>query len=571
MRDCRPVTPPSKAVRRARKQLSPKAQTPRFDPAVHRSPVKAMEALLKDKDDSFVAVIESRSPAKITQAEPNDDMTHEPDGADLNAAPVASATRPSAQRSPRIEDSVEELDALEEAIDKIGESLPAMMDEPESQVVPAKGTNASPRDASPQSLKEMPATDETTVEPPVVEVEKRATRGKPATAASENKKRQPSAKAPRAAQTTRPLKAPSTAKAASSRIAPKEVASRPVANETSTQPSLKTAASRAAARPGAGAIKAKAAEKTASATKHTSPAPARPGPTSKPTTKATSPTISKAAPKPAPASAVRPRPRVSSVSKAPFVPAKSNKAPTVSTFSLPGDAISARLKTQREERLKREDEAVQRKRDFKARPVRHSSAGSGPKAADSVRSTATSRARLSVAKGEAPTAGGEKVRGQVAQPGPLPAAKVAKKPAAPNATAQARTASTPTQPRMANMKAVRSPPSASKAATTTTVPKVRAKTPAIKAPPAKTEMQIRREKEEAAKKARDEAAERGRAASRVWAEKMKQKGAKRVTSGTTTTQEPSLKVDTSKADTKRPSTTAASLEEQTDSVGQVSA
>lgn len=50
-------------------------------------------------------------------------------------------------------------------------------------------------------------------------------------------------------------------------------------------------------------------------------------------------------------------------------PPKSSKAPTKPTFTLPGDAIAAKLKAAREERLKREEEEERRRREFKARPV----------------------------------------------------------------------------------------------------------------------------------------------------------------------------------------------------------
>ena len=47
-----------------------------------------------------------------------------------------------------------------------------------------------------------------------------------------------------------------------------------------------------------------------------------------------------------------------STSKPGFVPAKSTKATTTSSFTLPGEAIAAKLKAQREERQKREEEAA---------------------------------------------------------------------------------------------------------------------------------------------------------------------------------------------------------------------
>ncbi|MBE7180840.1 MAG: hypothetical protein INR71_06465, partial [Terriglobus roseus] len=74
-------------------------------------------------------------------------------------------------------------------------------------------------------------------------------------------------------------------------------------------------------------------------------------------------------------------------------PAKSSKAPTRPTFALPGEAVAAKLKAAREERLKREEEEAQRRREFKARPVRNSM---GPVA---VKTTASSRARESLMHG----------------------------------------------------------------------------------------------------------------------------------------------------------------------------
>lgn len=50
-------------------------------------------------------------------------------------------------------------------------------------------------------------------------------------------------------------------------------------------------------------------------------------------------------------------------------PAKSAKAPTKSTFTLPGEAVAAKLKAAREERLKREEEEL-RKRKFSPIPLR---------------------------------------------------------------------------------------------------------------------------------------------------------------------------------------------------------
>ena len=50
-------------------------------------------------------------------------------------------------------------------------------------------------------------------------------------------------------------------------------------------------------------------------------------------------------------------------------PPKSKKPTTVSNFTLPGEAVAAKLKAQKLERQKREEEEAARKREFKARPV----------------------------------------------------------------------------------------------------------------------------------------------------------------------------------------------------------
>jgi hypothetical protein len=48
---------------------------------------------------------------------------------------------------------------------------------------------------------------------------------------------------------------------------------------------------------------------------------------------------------------------------------KSKKPPTTSNFTLPGEAVAAKLKAQRAERQKREEEEAAKKREFKARPI----------------------------------------------------------------------------------------------------------------------------------------------------------------------------------------------------------
>ena len=224
--------------------------------------------------------------------------------------------------------------------------------------------------------------------------------------------------------------------------------------------------------------------------------------------------------------------RVSSVHKAPFLPTKSTKPPTQSTFELPGEAISRKLKEQREQRLKREEEQPNKPRVFKARPVRLSQA-------PEVKLTTAARARIGLAKGEpvngskpaegtpkpttsprdmltASTGGNKRVssltvakRVSAVQPTVNSSARVTRKPSL--ATGGAAHNSSVSGP-------LRSAPTAEDLA----LQKVKGKEVFGRTRAEMMEREkARKEKEEAAKKARAEAAERGRVASREWAEKQK--------------------------------------------------
>ncbi len=224
--------------------------------------------------------------------------------------------------------------------------------------------------------------------------------------------------------------------------------------------------------------------------------------------------------------------RVSSVHKAPFLPTKSTKPPTQSTFELPGEAISRKLKEQREQRLKREEEQTNKPRVFKARPVRLSQA-------PEVKLTTAARARIGLAKGE-PVNGSKPAEGTpkpTTSPRDMPTAPpggnkrvssltVAKRVSAvqPTANSSARVTRKPSlatggaahNPGVSG--SLRSAPTAEDLA----LQKVKGKEVFGRTRAEMMEREkARKEKEEAAKKARAEAAERGRVASREWAEKQK--------------------------------------------------
>lgn len=226
----------------------------------------------------------------------------------------------------------------------------------------------------------------------------------------------------------------------------------------------------------------------------------------------------------------KPRPVSLSFPTPPPAP-KSSKAPTKSTFQLPGEAVAAKLKAAREERMKREAEqaaakskekpdvaAAEKKPAFKARPVPGTL-----KHTPSVRQTAASRAResamnggssgASVKKGPTSTTGTA-----TAKPRPSTSTSSSKPPAPTNLTVSKR-------PRPSSVQIPASTSSfnpAHRSTSNTSTSTSKGKEVYARAAAAKEAAETsKREKEDAARKARAAAAERGRAASREWAEKQK--------------------------------------------------
>lgn len=240
-------------------------------------------------------------------------------------------------------------------------------------------------------------------------------------------------------------------------------------------------------------------------------------------------------------SSVAVKKRVSSVHKAPFVPAKSTKPPTRASFELPGEAVARKLKEAREKRMEREEEekVIPQKPTFKARPVRVSQA-------PVVKPTATSRARISMAKGETPAAvsmtksaapkpksiSGSGAASKEGAGKRLSTLSVNKRSAPTSANTSARiNRDSPTvvsngqqvpKSRLSLQPSVRQSVTAADAAQM----KARGKSIFNRGRVEHDELeQMKKDKEEAARKARAEAAERGRIASRDWAEKQKAKKA----------------------------------------------
>ncbi|KAL8702156.1 MAG: hypothetical protein Q9201_004548 [Fulgogasparrea decipioides] len=231
--------------------------------------------------------------------------------------------------------------------------------------------------------------------------------------------------------------------------------------------------------------------------------------------------------------------RVSFVHKAPFVPAKSTKPLTRPSFELPGEVVARKLKEAKEERIKREEEEKEKpiKTTFKARPIRLSQA-------PAVKPTATSRARISMAKGETPAVAATKEATSKAKSAFRPSTistasagkrfstlSVDKRPDPAPANASRRVSRGPSSTgTVSTVNRNKARPSQQASVRQSVNP---ADTKQLKAKGkevfnrGKVEQEerdkMRKEKEEAAKKARAEAAERGRIASREWAEKQKAK------------------------------------------------
>ena len=471
MHDSRPRTPPSKAVEAALKQLSPKSHTPRFDPEVHKTP-EGEHTPVTSVEDSFIDTISTRTPAPIIHSQDLNEEIVDKSTIEVTANKDDSFIGDIVTRSPvranmRIEDTVEAIDALEEAIEQITESIPIIIEDRRS---PVKVLHAEKKIQEPV-VGDQHATSDLLA-------------AKKSTAASSRVKRTAAAKKP-APDTQRkaPVKRSSFQAASTTRSSstPRTLTAKhsPAKNSVLTPKLAKPSTTTTTA---ASTTKA-AINITTIPNKHT---------------------------------------RVSSISKAPFVPQRSIKALTRPTFTLPGEVISQKLKAQREERLKRGEEENSKKREFKAKPIRVS-------LAPVVRGTATSKARMSLMRGE-----GSGDRASVASRKEGTGARVAT--AAPRISSTSSTVTNLNGHSIANSKRANvlsdgasqvraniSAPRAPSLAGPSHVPATSKGKEVFGRALAEQEARdgARKEKEEAAKKARAEAAERGRIASREWAEKMK--------------------------------------------------
>lgn len=185
---------------------------------------------------------------------------------------------------------------------------------------------------------------------------------------------------------------------------------------------------------------------------------------------------------------------------------KANVAPpkprtvTKPSFELPGEAISRRKREQHEAKLRAEEEEMRRKREFKARPIRNSSApGAAP------RETIASRARQA------------KLQEEEAK---------ARAAAAAAATKNKRMSMNVSQA-PATVKRVSSVPQTTQRPTSSLGAKTARRQSTISDGIANAKLRPKPTQETGVKSAREQAAERSRAASREWAEKKRRQEAQK--------------------------------------------
>lgn len=190
---------------------------------------------------------------------------------------------------------------------------------------------------------------------------------------------------------------------------------------------------------------------------------------------------------------------------------------TKPAFELPGEAISRRKREEHEAKLKAQQEEERKKREFKARPMRHSMAGESQP-----RETIASRARQAKAQQASAATPSTSAATKRMSVGPvMQAANRASESKALQVRKRASMIVPSNAPREVSNSTM-TPRTSNIGAPATTAKTLRRRSTMIdtlKDP----KVREKQEKEEAIKLARKEAAERSRAASREWAEKQRRK------------------------------------------------
>lgn len=501
----RPRTPAiatdNEAIRRLSKSPSKRtptvARTPRFEPSEHMTPV-LVDVL---DQDSFVGTCQKTSPFKLP-------MSQEPreKGSDSFVEQIIS--RSPSKPMMRIEDSVEAIDALEDAIEQVAGELPTIGTEqllsptaksileptPGRQSVKRKlATSSNPaRSGSIKSLSSKASSTKLSPSKSIVKEVAKSPLGDGSELQKPTKATRPKDRVPSKPTAPRPSAAKDTRETAATKLA--------------TIASQKVSFSNSPAKPHANMTHKRAPGSILSSVK----APFVPKPSSKPPTTSTFTLPGDAiAAKLKAEKGERQRRMEAGESIKPAKPANivkrifsaDKRVPTAPSYQLPGDAVAAKLKAQREARLEREAatdaEAKDKAKAFKARSI------PVPRASVAPRENKASIMRMSAVQREDSI----KRRGSD------------KENIAPPVQAQA-----PISTQRLEVKKIRNSiggkianPAVSRRSMNISNQNVQER---------KTEPTVilsRSEKEEAARKARAEAAERGRLASREWAEKQRKK------------------------------------------------
>ncbi|KAK0108441.1 hypothetical protein ONS95_003244 [Cadophora gregata] len=196
---------------------------------------------------------------------------------------------------------------------------------------------------------------------------------------------------------------------------------------------------------------------------------------------------------------------------------KSNKPPTKPTFELPGEELSRRKKAAHEARLKAQEEEERKRREFKARPVRNSVA---PNMVP--RETVASRARQSKVGIDSFEDGKLSVSKRGSNVGAHRPSMAALNLANMSAPRAKGAFIPPVRKPSPNMSGVAAAPRPVQRAVSVTDSDLRKRAKEIYNRDARLTEEMdkeKRDREAAAKRAREEAAERGRQASREWAER----------------------------------------------------
>ncbi|KFY00010.1 hypothetical protein V495_06758 [Pseudogymnoascus sp. VKM F-4514 (FW-929)] len=451
-------------------------------------------------DDSFVELIVGRSPAKPVNRR--------------DSAEEIVALRSSAKPSPRIEDSVDELDKFEETLIR---------------------SPAKPVSRIEDSVEELDLLED------IMEALTEAARAqelaspvksrKPVTAAQKAARQPTASPAPKFAPTKARTIGVREGKALMNDMMAKKAASgtstvrsKQVAAKKSILPSTSERSASAEPKPAAPINKRPAAKRPVSLMPPKEPVKSTKAPT-RSTFELPGEAISRKLKEQREARIAQRQSSVSSDTTPPIVAAKamapkvkSTKAPTRPTFELPGEALSRRKREAHEARLKAQEEEEKKRREFKAKPLRRSIAPSMEP-----RQTTASLARRSIlnpvdSEGANDGLAVSKRRSVIGAPRPSLTAQNLANSSAPRTrvTAQGSGHVTATAMSDASQRSSSGAPAL--------VPKLSGKDIYRRdARAMEGAERERKEKEAAAKKAREEAAEKGRQASREWAAKQRKK------------------------------------------------